>query len=83
MTGEETLTGETLILESIGKLPAAKFRLRADGAVEFRYLVEDSNYPGFDGNWRMMSETERREHMHMGGRIAEWLKAAAKECGHK
>ncbi len=42
----------------------------------FRYAVKDENeYPGFDGLWREMSESEQRETLRMGGRVAEWLKS--------
>ena len=75
MTAAET----TLTLEGFGRLPATELRLRDDGRVVFRYVVEDErDYPGFDGRWREMSESEWREHLRMGGRIAEWLKAVGK-----
>ena len=63
----------TFILDGVGKLPTLEFRVRADGAVEYRYCVERGDYPGFDGHWRVMSDEERREHIRMGGKIAEWL----------
>ncbi len=75
MTSQEALTKSTLLLESIGRLPGMELRLRADGQVEYRYIVDNGDYPGFDGQWRVMAEAERREHLRMGGRIAEWLKA--------
>lgn len=56
-------------------MPAMEFRLREDGQVEWRYLVKDGDYPGFDGEWRVMSEQERRDTVRMGGRIAEWLRS--------
>lgn len=65
----------TLIIEGSGKLPQMEFRLRADAAVEYRYCADNGDYPGFDGYWRVMSDEERREHVRMGGRIAEWLKS--------
>ena len=73
----------TLTLDGFGKLPSAEFRLTPDGTIEFRYLVENGNYPGFDGHWRVMSEAERREHLRMGGRIAEWLSLVEKKGSNK
>ena len=64
----------SLILEAIGKIPRTELRRRADGRIYFRYLVADGEYPGFDEQWREMSEAEQREHLRLGGRIAEWLK---------
>lgn len=78
MSGEETLTQPALTLEGFGRLPASEFRLRDDGAVESRYVVEGGDFPGFDGHWRAMGEFERREHLRLGGRIAEWLRAIGK-----
>lgn len=69
------MRASTLTLEGCGKVPAAELRQRADGAVEFRYIVDGDNYPGFDGHWRVMSDSEKREHLAMGGRIAEWLRS--------
>ena len=66
----------TLIIDGIGKLPTTEFRLRADGKVAYRYCVERGDYPGFDGHWRVMSDEERREHVRMGGRVADWLRSA-------
>ena len=65
----------SLILEAIGQIPRTELRRSADGRTYFRYLVEDGAYPGFDDEWREMSESERREHLRLGGRIAEWLQA--------
>ena len=64
----------SLILEAIGQIPRTELRWGADGRVYFRYLVDDGAYPGFDAQWREMSQSEQREHLHLGGRIAEWLK---------
>ncbi len=78
MTSEEMLneqTQSTFTLDGVGKLPTLKFRVRADGVVEYRYCVERGDYPGIDRHWRMMSDEERREHVRMGGRIAEWLRS--------
>lgn len=50
-----------------------EMRWRADGVIEFRYVLKGGDYPGFDGHWYHMAESERRQHMQMGGRIAEWL----------
>jgi hypothetical protein len=67
---------QTLLLDGFGKIPRSEFRRRADGAVEFRYFVADpESYPGFDGKWRVMDEVEQREHLRLGGRIAEWLRS--------
>jgi hypothetical protein len=67
---------QTLLLDGVGKIPRSEFRRRSDGAVEFRYFVDDSeDHPGFDGLWRVMDEAEQREHLRLGGRIAEWLRA--------
>lgn len=63
-----------LTLEGIGKLPATEFGLLPNGTIEFRYLLDDGEYLSFDEQWREMSQSERREHLHFGGRITEWLK---------
>ncbi len=63
------------ILDGVGKLPTLEFRVHADWAVEYRYCVERGDYPGFNGQWRVMSDEERREHGRMGERIAEWLRS--------
>ena len=65
----------SLILEAIGKIPRTELRREVDGRVYFRYLVDDGAYPGFDDEWRQMSQSEQREHLRLGGRIAEWLQA--------
>ena len=31
------------------------------------------------GQWRVMTEAERREHLRMGGRIAEWLRSLGEQ----
>ena len=72
---QEEQAPPTLIIDAIGKLPQMEFRLRADAAVEYRYHVDNGDYPGFDGYWRVMSDAERRETIRMGGRVAEWLKS--------
>ena len=69
----------SLILEAIGKIPRTELRRSADGRIYFRYLVDDGDYPGFDAQWREMSESEQREHLRLGGKIAEWLKKKGKE----
>ena len=68
-----------LILEAIGKIPRTELRRQADGRIYFRYLVADGEYPGFDDEWREMSAAEQREHLRLGGKIAEWLKALEKK----
>ena len=65
----------TLIIDGIGKIPRTQFRLRAEGVVEFRYLIDDGDYPGFDERWYVMSEGERREHLRLGGEIGKWLES--------
>ena len=66
---------DSLIIEELGQVPAVEMRALDDGHIWFRYLVKDGSHPGFDGEWRIMSENERREHLHMGGKIADWLTA--------
>ena len=70
---EQTLPA--LMVEGIGNSPGMEFRLRADGAITYRYCVDDDTYPGFDGLWRVMTESERRAHMLMDRKIAEWLRS--------
>lgn len=64
---------QTLIVEGFGKLPSQELMACADGTIKFRYILEGSNYPGFDGEWRIVSLDEQRYHLHMGGKIGEWL----------
>ncbi len=66
---------KTLTLEGFGKMPGMEFRLQEDGRILWRYLVEQGDYPGFDSEWRVMTEQERKDTVRMGGRIAEWLRA--------
>ena len=78
MTGEEPLNEQalpTFTLEGVDGLPTIELRLRADGAVEYRYCVESDSNPGRDRDWRVMSETSRHNHMSGGGKIGEWLKS--------
>jgi hypothetical protein len=70
-----------LLLERVGAVPAIEFRARQDGTIEFRYLVEDDNYQGFEGAWRVMSEGEQRDHFRLGGKIADWLKTIKQNNG--
>ena len=72
---QEEQAPPTLIIDAFGKLPQMEFRVRADGAVEYRYCADKGDYPGFDGYWRVMGDAERRETIRMGGRVAEWLKS--------
>ena len=81
MVNDEAAT--SLILEAIGKIPRTHLRRSADGRVYFRYLVDDGAYPGFDEQWRELSESEQREHLRLGGRIAEWLKSIDQQKGHR
>ena len=69
----------SLILEAVGKIPRTELRREVDGRVYFRYLIDDGEYPGFDEQWREMSVTEQREHLRIGGKIAEWLKSMKKK----
>ena len=73
----------SLILEAIGQIPRTELRRSADGRIYFRYLVDDGDYPGFDDEWREMSEAEQREHLRLGGRIAEWLKSIDQKKGYR
>lgn len=68
-----TDTSPVLQLDAIGKVPAMEFRQRADGKIEFRYVVKEEKYSGFDGQWRVMTEGEQRDTIRMGGQLAEWL----------
>jgi hypothetical protein len=63
----------TLIVEGFGKLPGQELKVCADSTIKFRYIVENGNYPGFDGEWHLVSVREQREHLRLGGKIAEWL----------
>ena len=65
----------TLIVEGFGNLPSQELMACPDGIIKFRYLVESGKYPGFDGEWRLVSVDEQREHLRMGGKIGEWLRA--------
>ena len=64
-------------LDPLAKVPGMEYRLRCDGVVEYRYMVEegDTDYPGFTGEWRVMSAEERRQTIIMGGPVAEWLRS--------
>lgn len=73
-------SSRTLVVEGFGNLPGLELLARSDGIIKFRYIVEDGDYPGFDSSWRVMSENEQREHMRMGGKIAEWLRALNHEA---
>ncbi len=74
VSDEEPLA--TLELDPFGKVPGMHFEQFADGRILFRYVVDDvAEYPGFDGQWRAMSEAEIRESLRMGGRVAEWLRS--------
>ena len=66
-------TSPVLQLDAIGKVPAMEFRQREDGKIEFRYVVKEEKYSGFDGQWRVMTEGEQRDTIRMGGQLAEWL----------
>jgi hypothetical protein len=68
-----TDTSPVLQLDAIGKVPAMEFRQREDGKIEFRYVVKEEKYSGFDGQWRVMTEGEQRDTIRMGGQLAEWL----------
>lgn len=65
----------TLVVEGLGNLPDLELLARTGGIIKFRYIVEEGDYPGFDSEWREMSENEQREHLRMGRRTAEWLQA--------
>ena len=65
----------TLIVEGFGKLPSQELMACADGSIKFRYIVEGGTYPGFDSQWRVVSDDEQREHLRLGGKIGEWLQA--------
>lgn len=70
----------SLEVEAFGRVPAMEFRQLHMGQVVFRYVVEDAAaHLGFDARWREMSETERRQTLRMGGRVAEWLKSLQTE----
>jgi hypothetical protein len=62
-----------LIVEGFGKLPGQELKVCDDGTIKFRYIVENGNYSGFDGEWHLVSVSEQREHLRLGGKIAEWL----------
>jgi hypothetical protein len=64
----------TLMVEGFGKLPSMDLLALADGTIKFRYIVEGGNYLGFDGEWHLVSVSEQREHLRLGGKIAEWLR---------
>jgi hypothetical protein len=59
----------TLIVEGFGKLPSQELKVYADGTIKFRYIVEGGNYPGFNGEWHLVSVSEQREHLRLGGKI--------------
>lgn len=50
MPKESVNESKTLTLEGFGKMPAREFRLREDGRVEWRYLVENGDCPGLDSS---------------------------------
>jgi len=72
---QEEQATPTLIIDAFGKLPQMEFCVRAEGAVEYRYCADKGDYPGFDAQWRVMSDEQWRVTIRMGGRVAEWLKS--------
>ncbi len=53
-----------------------RFDQLADGRVLFRNVVNDvAEFPGFDKQWKEMTQTEIRESLRMGGRVAVWLRS--------
>ncbi len=53
-----------------------EFRQLSSGKIMFRYAVGNAaEYPGFDGLWREMSETDIRDTLRIDGRVAEWLRS--------
>lgn len=55
--------------------PILEMRQREDGQVEFRYLDADGvPSADYNGRWYLLSESEKREHLRMGGQVAEWLR---------
>ena len=78
VTNEEMLNEQaqpTFTLEAVDGLPTIELRVRADGTVEYRYRAGNSNYPGFDGQWHVMSDEARRHHISVGGKVGEWLRS--------
>lgn len=62
-----------LRIEAFAKIPSTEYRRLDDGTVEFRYVTEGYDYPGFDDRWRKVSDEERRQTIRIGGRVADWL----------
>ena len=78
VTNEEMLNEQaqpTFTLEAVDGLPTIELRVRADGTVEYRYCAESGSNLHRDSGWRVMSETARRNHISVGGKIGEWLKS--------
>ena len=56
-------------------MPTIELRVRADGAVEYRYCVESGSGSSCGESWLVMSDEARRNHISVGRKIGEWLKS--------
>ncbi len=71
-TISDTTTLPPSVWNASGSTPILELCQREDGEVEFRYL-DANGIPSedYNGRWYLLSEFDKREHLRMGGQVAE------------